>query len=134
MENAKRLSNPNPAEIRQLVLKKVQEERKKHAPNSDKNGEGVADNCPSSSDGVIDALYRNQDGDAELYVELHRDLFCFDTAAGSWYKWAGHYWQEDVLNDALRHIDAVVEVYGQELDRLSNEQTKEIFNESRKIH
>lgn len=132
MENAKRVSDP--AEIKRLVLQDVADEERKYGPHRDKNREDAQDNCPFSVDDVIDALYRNQDGDAALYVEIHRGLFCFDTAAGSWYKWAGHYWQEDVLNDALLHIDAVVEVYGQELDRLSNEQRKEMVNESGKIH
>jgi hypothetical protein len=132
MENAKRLSDPT--EIKRLVLQEVEEERKKYPPHPDENGEGTADNCGFSIDNVIDALYRNQDGDAALYVEMHRGLFCFDTAAGSWYKWAGHFWKEDFLNDALRQLDTVVELYGQELDRLSDEQRKEIFNESGKVH
>ena len=132
MENAKRLSDPT--EIKRLVFQEVEDERGKYALHPDKNGDDAQDNCPFRSDDVISSLYHNQDGDAELYVEMHRGLFCFDTAAGSWYKWTGHYWQEDVLNDSLRHIDAVVEVYGQQLDRLSNKQRKEMSNESGKLH
>lgn len=60
---------------------------------------------------ILDALQRNEDGDAWLFVELHRCQFCYDTAAGRWYKFGPHHWQPDYKNDAMRSIDAVVDVY-----------------------
>lgn len=72
-----------------------------------------------SSKEVIKALNSNEDGDAWLYIELHRDRFVFDHAAGCWFVWAGHCWKEDVLGEAMQAIQAVVEVYGKEFLRQS---------------
>ena len=67
-----------------------------------------------SSEEVLDALSRNEDGDALLYRRLHEGRFCYDAAAGRWYQWAGQWWQKDILNGAMRGIDDVVNVYATE--------------------
>jgi hypothetical protein len=127
MNQLQELSDLN--EICRLVDEQVKIEQDKYtSPKECQDEIAVVGDCQFTSREIIDALNRNEDGDAWLYVELHRDLFCYDTAAGCWYKWSGHFWQEDILNDAMRFIDAVVAVYGMELERLSWEQQKEILN------
>lgn len=70
-----------------------------------------------SSKEILGALYRGQDGDAWLMKHLFKGRFCFDHAAGRWYKWAEHYWKEDLIDEILASLDKVVEIYGQEADR-----------------
>ena len=38
-------------------------------------------------------------------------------AAGRWYIWAGHFWTKDNLDEAMRAIDGVIELYAQESQR-----------------
>ncbi|MEN6318649.1 MAG: hypothetical protein ABFD82_07835 [Syntrophaceae bacterium] len=122
----------DPLEIKRLCTQVAEEEKEKYVTQINKDGQSPDNECLFDNKEIIEALNRNEDGDAWLYVEMHRGLFVYDTATGCWYKWAGHFWQEDILNDAMRAIDAVVSVYGQELSRLSWEQQKEVMNESRK--
>lgn len=65
------------------------------------------------------ALNHNEDGDAFLYQEMNRGLFCYDTAAGRWYVWTGHFWQKDILGDATKAIDGIIELYIKEALRVS---------------
>ena len=117
-------------EIRRLVDEQVKIEHTKYSSQQACQDELDAHgDCPFCSREVTDALHRNEDGDAGLYVEIHRDRFCYDTADRCWFKWSGHYWKEDILNDALRSINKVIDVYGCELDRLSIEQRKEMTRE-----
>jgi putative DNA primase/helicase len=60
---------------------------------------------------ILDALYRNQDGDAELYCTLNRDRFLYDHTERQWYKWAGHYWQKDITGSHVQALDAVIDRY-----------------------
>jgi putative DNA primase/helicase len=66
---------------------------------------------------VLDCLRSNEDGDAKLFVELHRGRFKYDHAVGVWYKWAGNYWTEDLLNEVMAGIEKVISVYGQAAQR-----------------
>jgi putative DNA primase/helicase len=72
---------------------------------------------PEAGKYILDALGKNEDGDARLYIEQNKDRFLYDVAAGRWYKWAGHYWQKDTLGEATRAIDSVIELYAQESQR-----------------
>lgn len=109
----------NISEIRQSVAEKVETERSQYMASGDRDGPDTAGVSPISREAITDALSRNEDGDASLYMELHRDSFCYDTAANLWYRFGPHHWRNDVLNDAMRGIDDVIEVYLQEAGRLS---------------
>jgi hypothetical protein len=124
----------DPAEINRLCQQKIVEEEATYAAHEGQDRPNIPTPPPFSSRDAMDALQQNEDGDAWLFVELHRGRFCYDTAAGCWYRWTGHYWEEDLLGDALRSVDAVVEVYAKEMDRLSSEQQEEVTNESGKLH
>jgi putative DNA primase/helicase len=71
------------------------------------------------SEKILQALYRGQDGDAELFVQLEKDNFRFDHAAGSWNEWQGHYWREDETQNVFSAIHGIINLYGKELDRQS---------------
>lgn len=66
---------------------------------------------------ILDALNSNEDGDARLFIALHRDTFCYDRSIDQWFKWKGHYWEEDKLGDAMAALDAVIEQYLDEAGR-----------------
>lgn len=117
MEQTERLSDP--AEIKRLCMEAVAEEKRKFADHPPQINSRVFADCSFSSKEIQDALQRNEDGDALIYEKLHRRRFCYDTAAGRWYIFGPHHWQRDSLNDAMRGVDDVVDVYLQELRRVS---------------
>ena len=88
-----------------------------------READGQSNWQPSSeniqSDVVLKALNRNADGDADLFIELHRERLIYDCAAGRWYKWSGHWWNEDLTAEALQAVSAVVEVYETEARKQS---------------
>lgn len=78
---------------------------------------GDAPEYPSKT--ILDALDRNEDGDAHLFIEQHRGRFCYDAASRRWYTWAGHYWIKDAVNEVMKGVDDVIEIYRQEAQRRS---------------
>jgi len=127
MEEKQQLSDPE--EIMRLVNEQVEDECSRFSALLEREGSGSSKDCLFNEKEIEDALRENEDGDAWIYIELHRDLFVFDAAADRWYKWGGHFWIEDFLNDAMRGIDAVISVYLNEFDCLSLKAKKEIVNE-----
>ena len=111
MERAHQLDNIDM--IRTAVHESIEQERLQYAPDP---GQEQSEDDLSPQE-ISDALQRNEDGDAWLYVEQHRDRFCYDTAAGRWYIWEGQCWVGDTLNEAIRAVDSVIEAYGQEVSR-----------------
>ncbi len=86
---------------------------------------------------VLGALQRNEDGDAELFIYLHRGRFLYDCAAGRWFKWGGNFWAEDLTGESLQAVNDVVEVYIQEAKKqawLRTKAAKELNHEAEKIH
>ena len=70
-----------------------------------------------SSKEILDALHSFEDGDADLYIKLHRNKFCYDHSAGRWFEWQGNYWVDDLIDRAKFGVKAVIETYGQEVKR-----------------
>ena len=64
---------------------------------------------------VAEYLKHNEVGDAELFVDLFAQEYCYDKVTHTWYRWAGHYWQEDGDEGVLDAFDGVVKVYESEL-------------------
>ena len=67
-----------------------------------------------SSDYILQALDRNEDGDATLFIELHQDRFVYDHSGGCWYVFRDHHWHEDTTDQALAAVQEVIELYGVE--------------------
>ncbi len=105
--------NPQTETIKKTVFARIEAEREQWGPEGDL-GPGTQ---TLSSDAIIKALNSNEDGDARLYIELHRYRFCYDHAAGRWYKFTNHFWEEDVLDEATGSIEKVINLYGEEAQR-----------------
>jgi putative DNA primase/helicase len=63
---------------------------------------------------ILDALSRNEDGDADLFIEEFRGKFAFDHSNGRWYVFREHFWEEDILEESLRAIESVIKLYRDE--------------------
>ncbi|MBM4337991.1 MAG: DNA primase [Deltaproteobacteria bacterium] len=105
----------DPETIRAAVDERIEAERRTYAPEPEPKT--PTKQTAFSSKEILDALGRNEDGDAWLYVELNRDHFRYDAAAGRWYTLAGHFWERDTLAEATRAIDGVIDIYAQEANR-----------------
>jgi putative DNA primase/helicase len=70
---------------------------------------------PMNSMLVLDALNKNEDGDALLFIKLNREQVCFDHAEDRWYRWDEQFWREDTTGHVLTCIDPVINLYKQEL-------------------
>lgn len=107
------------AELRAKVNEQVEAERRRYAaPDTvEDTRQDTGPEAGLSSEAILSALERNEDGDAGLFVELNRGRYVYDAAAGRWYANRGHYWEKDTLGESTRAIDGVVEEYAQELRR-----------------
>ncbi len=74
-----------------------------------------------SAQRVLDALYRNQVGDAQLFRTLFRGKFLYDHSACRWYQWQGHFWREDRIEAVSASVQKVSELYERELTRVSRQ-------------
>jgi putative DNA primase/helicase len=115
-------------EIKRRSEARAEAERTKYAPDPEPeqadggNGHDTdqAEDYPKhgfSNKFVMACLHGNEDGDARLYTELHRGRSVFDHAAGIWYRWSGHFWVEDFLNEVMAGVEKVISVYGLEAQR-----------------
>jgi len=75
----------------------------------------------------IDQFYflatQDQQGAAEIFCRLYRGIFCFDHAAGRWSAWGGHCWIDEEVDEPLRAVDSVQEVFKQVLAKINAETT-----------
>jgi len=86
----------------------------------------IAEGNQFDSSEVLRALHGNEDGDARLFNEIHKDNFIYDHAAGQWYEWAGHYWRLDEKNEVTEAVQDVIKDYAQEAQRQSWKRLKAI--------
>ena len=76
----------------------------------------------------LKALYRNEDGDSELFRDLFKDQLRYDHAVGEWYRWEDHHWRMDDLDNVIRDLEVVIKIYEREAKRVAKllaEATKE---------
>ena len=106
--------NSQPETLQEAVFARIEAERDQWGPTAGDPGPGTQ---TLSSDAIIKALNSNEDGDARLFIELHRGRFLFDHAASRWFEWAGHYWREDELNQAMAGVETVIDFYAEEARR-----------------
>ena len=67
-----------------------------------------------TSDEILHALGRGEDGDAELFIKLHRGRFCFDHADRRWYEFAGNYWKLDRTEKSIAAVSDVIGLFAAE--------------------
>ena len=111
-------------EISQAVNDRVEKERRQFgsAPDpdagQDNGGNGLDhEGEPVPGANVLKALARNEDGDAELFVCLHKGRLVYDHAASQWYTWPGNHWEPDRTEQALAGVNDVADVYLAEMKR-----------------
>ncbi len=106
-ENAQKIK-----EIQEKAQAKIEEERQKFELSKDLSSQFTEGE-------IYKALKSEQDGDAWLFIRIYKDRLCFDHAAGCWYEWKGHHWEEDRIEEILAALEAVVEIYAREASRWS---------------
>ncbi len=72
---------------------------------------------PFSEAEIYKAMQSQQDGDAWLFYQLFRDQLCYDHAGRKWYRWNTHYWKEDEVEEVIKKIDTVVDIYSKEASK-----------------
>jgi|LGOV01.1.fsa_nt_gb putative DNA primase/helicase len=102
--------NIDPTKMRLAVEAEIEREKNEHASNT-------VEVSKFTSKEILGALNSNEDGDAWIYIESHRGHFLYDHAAKTWHKWTGNYWEEDLIDEVIASIQAVIEVYGEEAQR-----------------
>jgi putative DNA primase/helicase len=102
-------------EIRAEADRIIEAERRTYAPEPEPEREPEAEPIPSAD--VLQALQRNEDGDAALFIRLHGGRLVYDHAAGQWFTWAGHHWEVDTTEKALAGVAEVADVYVIEMAR-----------------
>lgn len=109
-----------PGEISRLVSDRVEAERAQFESTETHN----IGPFQFKSEEILKALDSNEDGDASLFIELHRGRFVYDHAAGVWFEWAGHYWKEDTIDRATEALTGVIDLYATEAGRQQWERLK----------
>lgn len=107
-------------QIRTLVSQRIEQEKaeiEKHQKQSEKA-------TAFTSREILDALDANEDGDASLFIRLHRGRFCYDHAAGRWYMFNGTVWELDRLDQATASIQKVIAQYAEQAQREARQRTK----------
>lgn len=107
--------SPEHEAIREKVYARQENERRKFATGTEPTYNSGTKTV--SSEDVLQALHRNEDGDADLFIRLRRGGIVFDHAAGAWFFWAGHHWALDTKEEALAAVSEVVDVYVNEMKR-----------------
>jgi putative DNA primase/helicase len=102
-------------EIQAAVDDGVDFERRTYAPEPE---EATTGETAFSSKRILEALGRNEDGDASLFIDLNRGRLVFDHAAGVWHVFDGH-WEQDATEQALSKVSEVADLYLAELHRQS---------------
>jgi putative DNA primase/helicase len=93
-------------------------ERKLEAtPVTVADAEEKVHSCGISSNEILYALDRGEDGDAELFIKFHRGLFCYDHAERRWFEFTGQYWKKDRTNNAIATVSRVIDAYSSEAKR-----------------
>lgn len=87
-------------------------------------------------DFVVEKLQRNERGDAELFLELLKDKYLFDTSEGrngEFYFWTGTHWLIDRKKKRYLDIETVSDTYEKAANEFEkDEEKKKICSELRK--
>ena len=102
-------------EIRAEAERIIETERATYAPAPEQDARADAEPIPSAD--ILQALHQNEDGDADLFIRLHRGRLVYDHAARQWFTWAGHHWEVDTTEEALAGVAEVADLYVTEMKR-----------------
>ena len=95
-------------DIRAQVAERVEEERASMPDDAQGKPAGPPKLSPEY---VMKCLRANRVGDAMIYNALHRGKYVYVKRWGRFLRWAGHHWEEDIMETATARAEAVCEVY-----------------------
>ena len=104
-------------QISEAVHKRIEFERPQVAPEPKPEPEIKEEPEALTSEEILKALHRNEDGDAELFIRLHRARLVYDHAEGKWYIFRGHYWEPDTKEEALAGVADIADLYVTEMKK-----------------
>jgi len=104
-------------QISEAVHKRIEFERPQVAPEPEPEPEIKEEPEALTSEEILKALHRNEDGDAELFIRLHRARLVYDHAEGKWYIFRGHYWEPDTKEEALAGVADIADLYVTEMKK-----------------
>jgi putative DNA primase/helicase len=113
------LSPEQVAEIQAAVEAEQAAKKDGECSNGDGQGKKPDRGVQLSDEEVERAFWRNQKGDAELFVKLATGKFIYDkrhvedAGKGTWYEFTGNYWEQDVNGNVETYVDKVAERYSQ---------------------
>ncbi len=77
---------------------------------------------------ILKKLSRNERGDAELFLEIYKDKYVFDSSegkSGEFYFWNGIHWQDDREKQRYRDMEAVSKYYEWAASQLNEDKQQE---------
>ena len=60
---------------------------------------------------LLDALKNGVRGDAKLFYKLFGGKLVYDHSAGEWYRFDGHFWRKDIVQQVLHDVDRISTEY-----------------------
>ena len=82
----------------------------------------------STSAEILHALNSNEDGDAWLFIKIHRGRFCYDHSAKKWFVWRDNYWEEDSIGCVYDGFTEIVDRYLAEADKQAKIKHQAVVN------
>jgi len=118
---------PSKKEIQQQV------EARKAAENADRKAEPQPD--PITPAFVLQCYKDGELGDARLFAALNKGRFVFHKTEGLWYRWTGHYWERDILDEVYHGVEAVAQRYEAAATDTDNEELRvKLLRRARGLH
>lgn len=107
-------------EIRRQVEERRAEEQEQRQGGGGGSGDGVERQF------VQDCLTANELGDGTLFAHLHRGRYVYNYSTDEWLEWGGHSWRRIVPDRVKFGVEAVVQEYLAEKERLEAERREAI--------
>jgi len=104
--------------LQRAVEERVEAEEKELSGDDEQTESGLTKRY------VRHCLRANEVGDGLLYIALMRGRFIYNTSAGEWLHWSGHYWQRDTKDLSGAAVEEVAVEYLKAADGL-NEMIKD---------
>jgi len=98
----------------QAVQDRIEQEHRTYATDPEGNPDAETS---FSSKAILEALARNEEGDAGCFIERKRGRLVYDHTAGLWYIFEGHHWVPDTTEQALASVSEVADLYLEEMKR-----------------
>jgi len=79
--------------------------------NQNKNQQPEDNNLKYSQKQIDAFLSEGECGDAELYIDLFRNKFCYDHISKDWYYWNTNFWRMDIIGEKFAAIRELRKIY-----------------------